>query len=104
MVMNAFLVGLAISLAAIAYASVQGVWLWRQAKQTGGSLSTELASFEERSARTERLLADAESSNQDLDAAIARLRSSRARLNMLLGSLETTRRRTRWFRAFVPYP
>jgi hypothetical protein len=101
-VLYAFLVGLAVALAAIVFAGVQGFGLWRQAKRTGGIFSTELSSFEEQSARTERLLAEADRSSQDLDAAVARLRLSRARLDVLLGSLEAAQRRTRWLRVLLP--
>ena len=102
MILYAFLGGLAVALVAIAFVSVRGVGLWRQAKRTGGLISTELASFEERAARTEHLLAEAERSSQDLDAAVARLRVSRARLDVLLSSLEAAQRRTRWLRVLVP--
>ncbi|MBM2824123.1 MAG: hypothetical protein HW413_2869 [Thermoleophilia bacterium] len=102
MILYAFLGGLAVALVAIAFVGVQGVGLWRQAKRTGELISTELASFEERAACTERLLAEAERSSQDLDAAVARLRVSRARLDVLLGSLEAAQRRTRWLRVLVP--
>ena len=102
MVLYAFLVGLAAALAAIVFAGVQGVGLWRQAKRTGGKFSTELSSFEEQTARTERLLAEADRSSQDLDAAVARFRLSRARLDVLLGSLEAAQRRTRWLRVLLP--
>jgi hypothetical protein len=101
-VLYAFVVGLVVAVVAIVFASVQGIGLWRQAKQTGGLFSTELSSFEERAARAERLLADADRSSQDLDAAVARLRVSRARLEVLLSSLEAAQRRTRWLRVLVP--
>jgi hypothetical protein len=101
-VLSAFLIGLAVALVAIVFAGVRGVGLWRQAKRTSGLISTEIASFEERAARAESLLAEAERSSQDLDAAVARLRVSRARLDVLLGSLETAQRRTRWLRVLVP--
>ena len=101
-ILYAFLVGLAIAVVAIAFVSVQGVGLWRQAKRTGRKFSTELSSFEERSAQAERLLAEADRSSQDLEAAVARLRVSRARLEVLLGSLEAAQRRTRWLRVLLP--
>ena len=102
MVLYAFLVGLAVTVVAIVFASVQGIGLWRQAKRTGGKLSTELSSFEERAAQAERLLAEADRSSQDLDAAVTRLRVSRARLDVLLDSLEAAQRRTRWLRVLLP--
>ena len=101
-ILYAFLVGLAVAVVAIVFVSLQGVGLWRQAKRTGGKFSTELSSFEERAAQAERLLAEADRSSQDLDAAVARLRASRARLDVLLGSLEAAQRRTRWLRVLLP--
>jgi hypothetical protein len=101
-ILYAFLGGLTVALVAIAFAGARGLGLWRQARSTGGLISSELASFEERTARAERLLAQAESSSQDLDAALARLRVSRARLEVLVGSVEAAQRRTRWLRALVP--
>jgi len=101
-VLYAFLVGLTASVLATAFVVVRGIRLWRHAKSTGGMLSDELASFEERSARAERLLAEADRSNQDLEAALGRLRASRARLDVLLGSVQAAQQRTRWLRAFLP--
>jgi hypothetical protein len=100
--MAAFVFGLIVAVAAIVVAFVQGFGLRRQAKRTGGLISAELASFDERAARTERLLAEAETATQGLEAAVARLRISRARLDVLLSALEAAQRRTRWLRALVP--
>ena len=102
MILTAFLVGLALSLVGIVFVSLRGVSLWRQGKRTGRAMTSELALFEERTARTEQLLTDADRANQDLQAATARLRVSRARLQVLLGSLEGAQRRTRWLRVFLP--
>ena len=102
MILTAFLVGLVLSLVGLFVVVVRAVALWRQGKRTGQAFSGELALFEERSARAERLLAEADRANQDLQAALERLRVSRARLNVLLGSLETAQRRTRWLRVFLP--
>ena len=102
MILTAFLVGLALFLVGLFVAAVRGFALWRQGKHTGGLFSSELTLFEERSARTEQLLTDADRSNQELQAATERLRVSRAQMHVLLGSLETARRRTRWLRAFLP--
>jgi hypothetical protein len=101
-VLTSFLIGLTLALAATFVLVVRGIELWRQAKRTGKRLTAELESFEERSARTERLLAEAELSSEDLEAAVARLRVSRARLDVLLGEIEAARRRTRWLRVLVP--
>ena len=102
-ILSAFLFALVLVAGATAYAAVQGVSLWRDAKRTGKRLSDEFASFDERAARTERLLAEFERSGQALAEAQERLRISRARLNVLTGSLERDRKRTQWIRDFVPY-
>jgi hypothetical protein len=102
LILIAFLVGLVLVVAATVHAVLRGLVLWRQVKSTGRAFSTELARFEERSARTERLLAEADTSSQALVAAQERLRISRARLNILLRAFEDDKRRTRWLRVFVP--
>ena len=102
MVLTSFLVGLTLVLAALFVLVVRSIALWKDGKRVGGSLSSELDSFEERSARTEQLLAEADRASADLRAATERLRISRARLQVLLGSLEAAGHRTRWLRAFLP--
>jgi hypothetical protein len=101
-VLTAFLVGLVLWLVGLFVLVVRGLELFRQAKRTGRAFSSELALFEERSARTEQLLAESDRASRDLQAAQERLRVSRARLDVLLGSIETARERTRWLRAFLP--
>jgi hypothetical protein len=102
MVLLAFLVGLAAVVAATIFCVVRGVQLWRQARRTGGALSSEVAKFEERSARTERLLDEAERASDDLRAARERLSLDRARLQVLLDAIERAKKRTRWLRVFLP--
>ena len=102
MILTAFLVGLTLTLVGLFVAATRGFTLWRQGKHTGALFTSELELFEERSARTEQLLTDADRSSQELQAATERLRVSRAQLDVLLGSIETARRRTRWLRAFLP--
>ena len=102
MILTAFLVGLTLSLVGLLVVVVRGVALWRQGKRTGGAFTDELELFEERAARTEQLLAEADRANEDLQAATERLRISRAKLSVLLESLETAQRRTRWLRMFLP--
>jgi len=101
-VLPAFLVGLAAVVAAVIFAVVRAVGLWRQAKRTGGVLAQELSSFEERAATAERNLAAWERASADLEAAVERLRISRARLQVLLDALERAQGRTRWLRVFLP--
>ncbi|HEU5206584.1 MAG TPA: hypothetical protein VFT94_03135 [Gaiellaceae bacterium] len=102
MILTAFLVGLVLVVVGLFVVVIRGVALWKQGKRTGKAISTELALFEERSARTEELLAEAERAQADLQAATGRLRVSRAQLQVLLGSLEGARRSTRWLRVFLP--
>ena len=102
MILAAFLLGLVLALVGIVFAAVRGVALWKHGKKSGGAITSELALFEERAARTEELLADADRASQELQAATARLRTSRAQLQVLLGSLEADQRRIRWLRAFLP--
>lgn len=102
MILTAFLVGLVLVVVGLFVVVIRGVALWKQGKRTGKAISTELALFEERSARTEELLAEAERAQADLQAAAERLRVSRAQLQVLLGSLEGARRSTRWLRVFLP--
>jgi hypothetical protein len=101
-ILTAFLLGLTLALVGIFIVVVRGLALWRQGKRSGGAITDELALFEERAARTEELLADADRASQDLHAATERLRVSRAQLQVLLGSLEAAQRRTRWLRVFLP--
>lgn len=102
MVLLAFLVGLVAVVAAIVFCVVRGFGLWRQAKVTGSLFSAEMSVFEERSARTERLLAEADRSNRELQVAVERLKVSRARLQVQLDSLDRARRSVRWLTAFLP--
>ena len=102
MVLTAFLIGFVLGLAGLFVVIVRGIALWRQGKRTGGAITKELDLFEERAARTEQLLAEAERASGDLQAATERLRISHARLQVLLASLDTARRRTRWLRVFLP--
>jgi len=104
MVLGAFLLGLVLVVGAATFAAVRGVELYRQARRTGARALDELAALEERSARTEQLLAENERSAVELQAAAERLRVSRAQLQVLLGSLERARARTRWLRALLPLP
>jgi hypothetical protein len=101
-VLLSFLVGLALVLVGIAFCVVRALQLWRQTKASGGAIGREVAKFEERSARTERLLAEADASSKELQAALERLQVSRARLQVLLDEVERAKARTRWLRAYLP--
>jgi hypothetical protein len=101
-ILATFLVGLALVVAATVYVVVRGVELWREAKRVGGTFTGELALFDERAVRTERLLAEADASSKALSAAQERLRISVARFQVLRGALENDRQRVRWLRVFLP--
>jgi hypothetical protein len=101
-ILTAFFIGLTLSLVGLFVVVVRGIALWRQGKRTGGVVTNELALFEERSARAEQLLADAEHANLELQAATERFRVSRAQLQVLLGAIEGAQRRTHWLRVFLP--
>ena len=102
MILTAFLVGLVLSLVGLFVAVVRGVELFRQGKRASRAFGDELALFDERSARTEQLLAEADRASRDLEAAAERLRVSRAQLDVLLRWVDTARERTRWLRMFIP--
>ncbi|MDQ3671797.1 MAG: hypothetical protein M3364_05060 [Actinomycetota bacterium] len=102
MVLLAFLVGLVVAVVATVFCVVRGVQLWRQMKRTSRAMSGEMASLEEKTARIETLLAQADRRSGELEAALERLRISRARLQVLRGAIESAQARTRWLRAFLP--
>ena len=102
MVLASFLVALALVLAAIAFCVVRGIQLWRAARSTGGAFGAEVARFEVRSARTERLLAENEAASKEVEAALERLRVSRAKLGVLTSEVGRAQARVRWLRAVLP--
>jgi hypothetical protein len=101
-VLLSFLFALVAFFGGLGYVIACGVSLWRHAKRTGRTLSAELTKFDERAARTERVLAEAERSSLALAESQERLRVSRARLRVLTDEIERARRRTRWITAFLP--
>jgi len=101
-VLWAFLAALVVVLAALVFAAIRAIGLWRQAKRTGRALTGELASFEERTAQTERQMAAFERSSAELEQALERLRVSQARLRVLVAAVERAQDRIRWIRVFVP--
>ncbi len=102
MVLVTFLIGLGLVVVAGALCIVRGVRVWRQFKRTSKTMGAELDTFEARAARTETLLAQVESRSGELEAALERLRVSRARLQVLQGAIESAQARTRWLRVFLP--
>jgi exonuclease VII small subunit len=101
-VLLSFLAGLAFVIVATAVCVVRGVRLWRQLKRASRAIGAELNTFEARTARTETLLAQVERKSGELEAALERLRISRARLQVLRDALESAQGRLRWLRALLP--
>jgi len=95
-------IGLAAFVAATVFVVVRGVGLWRQAKSTGRAFGAEMALFEERSARSERLMQEADRANRDLQAALQRFQVARAELQVLTDSLARAQASVRWLKAFLP--
>jgi hypothetical protein len=102
MVLLAFLFALVVSFAALAYAVVRGIGLFRQAKRTGRAVSGPLESFEAKTTEVDRHLDAFERSSKELEAALARLQRSRAQLQVLLDSVERAKARLHWLRVFLP--
>jgi hypothetical protein len=102
MVLLALLVGLGVVVVATVFCVVRALALWRQAKRTGAAFAVETAKVEERSARTQRLLEEADRGNRDLQVALESLRVSRARLQVQIDSLDRARRSVRWLVSFLP--
>jgi hypothetical protein len=101
-VLLAFLVALVVSLAALVFAVVCGIGLYRQSKHTGRAVSGPLAAFEAKTAEIDRHLDAFDRSSKDLEAALARLDRSRAQLQVLRNSVERAQARVRWLRVFLP--
>jgi hypothetical protein len=102
MVLAAFLFALVVSLAALVFAIVRGIGLYRQAKRTGRAVSGPLESFETKTAEVDRHLDAFDKSSKELEAALARLQRSRAQLQVLRASVERANARLHWLRVFLP--
>jgi hypothetical protein len=101
-VLLAFLLALVVSLAGLVFATVRGIAAWRQAKQTGRTVSAELAALNTASLQAQVHLENFERSNLQLQQSLERLRVSRAQLQVLLDALERAQARLRWLRVFLP--
>jgi hypothetical protein len=102
MVLLAFLFALVISLAALVYAVVRGIGLYKQAKRTGRAVSGPLEGLEAKAAEVDRHMDEFEKSSKELEEALARLQRSRAQLQVLLDSIERAKARLHWLRVFLP--
>ncbi len=102
MILLTFTIGLVVVVVAAASCTVRGVQFWRQLKRTGKTMGGELDMLEASTARTETLLAQVETRSGELEAALERLRVSRARLQILRDAVESAKARVRWLRVFLP--
>ncbi len=91
MILAAFLIGLVLVIVATIVCVVRGIRLRKQLKRVSRTMGAELAALEAKSARTETLLSQVESRSAELDAALERLRISRARLQVLRDAIESSR-------------
>lgn len=97
---------LAVSLAAfaagLAFALARGFALYRGAKRTGARLGEEVEGISYATTQIEVHLARAEGSGSELQAALGRLRASRARLEVQLAAVREARTLVSWALPFLP--
>ena len=84
-------VAIVVTVASIVYSTRKGLEAFRGAKRLGGVVSSELERIEQASAQIERHLALAAESGSKLDAKLAQLRRSQARLNVLRSAIDEVR-------------
>ena len=93
--MPLFWLSLAVAILAIVtstvYATRKGLEAFRAFKVLGRNVTSEIERIEQASARIEQHLALAAQSGERLDAELAQLRSSRARLNVLTSAIDDVR-------------
>ena len=84
----ALAVSIVVVIASAIYTTLKGLEAFRAAKTLGSEVSTGAARIEQASAQIERHLVLAAESGTRLDAELAQLRRSRARLNVLTSALD----------------
>ena len=87
----ALIIALVLTVASAIYATRQGLRAFRAFRRLGRSVGGELDRIAAASGEIERHLALAAESGTRLEASLARLRSSRARLNVLTSALADVR-------------
>jgi hypothetical protein len=102
MVLLAFLFALVVSLAGLVFVIVRALGLYRQAKRTGRAVSGPLAALETKAAEVDRHLDAFDRSSRELEAALGRLRRSRAQLQVLRDTVDRAQARVHWLRVFLP--
>jgi phosphopentomutase len=86
----------------VAYAVVKGIELWRAVKQLGRVTADELDRIARASGEIELHLQAAAASGTRLEASVAELHRSRARLNVLTSALADARAAVGRFTSVVP--
>lgn len=84
-------VALVVVVASVVYSTRKGLEVFRGVKRLGGAVSSEVERIEQVSAQIERHLALAAESGSRLDAKLAELRRSQARLNVLRSAIDEVR-------------
>jgi hypothetical protein len=101
-----FWIALAVLLVAvvggIAYASVRGFQLYRNAKRSGAAFTSEMDRINEVSLQIERQMAKSAAATERLQSATGRLASSRAQLDVQLAAVREARAQVRRVFWFVP--
>ncbi len=98
----ALIIALVLTVASAIYATLEGLEAFRAFKRLGRGLGGELDRIATASGEIERHLALAAESGTQLEASLARLRSSRARLNVLTSALADVRAAVGRVTAVVP--
>ena len=104
--MPLYWLALAVSIVVVIVSSIyttrEGLRAFRAFKTLGGNVSSEVERIEQASGQIERHLALAAESGARLDAELAQLRRSRARLNVLLSTINDVK--ASWGRLTAAYP
>ena len=98
----ALIAALFLTVASAIYVTKQGLEAFRAVKRLGRGVGSELDRITTASGEIERHLALAAESGTQLEASLARLRSSRARLNVLTSALADVRAAMGRITAVVP--
>ena len=98
----ALIIALFLTVAAAIYTTLKGLEAFRGVKRLGGVVGSELDRITAATGEIEHHLALAAESGTKLEASLARLRASRARLNVLTSALADVRAAVRRIATVVP--
>jgi hypothetical protein len=87
----ALILALALTVAAVTYATLKGLEAFRGVKRLGRAMDSDLERITAATEEIERHLELAAESGTKLEASLIRLRASRARLNVLLAAIADVR-------------